>query len=273
MIKVKTEFAKLNPAFQLFKLQEKEVLADKDSKSEEDDYTVAVMLVCVRHIVEDEPYIYTDISDERLEALYGKYKVILNSITRRASLFIQKNEIIMIFKNMNEKECYSVVKNFQNNVTDELESFEVVFTGIGNTVKGIHDIEDSYIMAGKIAALLKLRENEDDIQKYDISDLDSLLLNINNYQCLEGYYNKMLKPVDDYDNANGTNLHYTLKIYFANNCSVYDTAQELMVHLNTVNEKLKKIQKILGIDIKSFAERNKLAVALDICQIKQLYSA
>lgn len=267
---MEAEIMDLNPTLHMVKLYNSNLFDGVESK-ESSYYIISVIRVCIRKISEKDIYTYNDIDDDRLAIFSEKYKTILNSVSKESDLFVQKNKMIIVLKNVNEKEAKSIVESFQDKLIKNLDSDEITFVGIGKKVLGMKNISDSFSMADKIAGLLKVRCQEDDILEYGDLGVDALLLSINDYQCLEDYYCKILKPLDDYDAYYGTNYHYILECYAKNNFSAYDTAQYLMVHLSTVNDRIKKIQNILGVEMKDFEERKKLALALDIYQIKQVY--
>lgn len=55
--------------------------------------------------------------------------------------------------------------------------------------------------------------------------------------------------LDEYDRQNGTELLVTLEKYLANNRSVQKAGDELFIHRNTINYRLKKIEEISGISL------------------------
>ena len=81
------------------------------------------------------------------------------------------------------------------------------------------------------------------------------------------YYEHTLKPLVDYDRANGTELCRTLRTYLDRNGSVQETAEELYVHRNTINYQMNKIQEILGIEMSSTAARSELLIAFALQDI------
>ena len=53
------------------------------------------------------------------------------------------------------------------------------------------------------------------------------------------------------------------------NGSVQDTAEELFVHRNTVNYKIKKIEALLNVDITKLSVRNDLALGLLVAKLRK----
>jgi len=69
-----------------------------------------------------------------------------------------------------------------------------------------------------------------------------------------------------YDMAHNSDMRDFLFTYIANDCSILNTSRVLHMHRNTVIYKLKKIQDILGIDLRDFTLRRELMFS---CQVMQ----
>ena len=70
-----------------------------------------------------------------------------------------------------------------------------------------------------------------------------------NQQEILDYCNERLKKLEEYDHANGTFLQDTLLAYNMNGFNIGKTAEELFVHRNSLQYRLKKIEEILGITL------------------------
>lgn len=70
-----------------------------------------------------------------------------------------------------------------------------------------------------------------------------------NQQEILDYCNERLKKLEEYDHANGTFLQDTLLAYYMNGFSVGKTAEELFIHRNSLQYRLKKIEEILGMTL------------------------
>jgi len=67
-----------------------------------------------------------------------------------------------------------------------------------------------------------------------------------------------------YDIKHGTDLRDFLFTYITNDCSILTTSKQLHIHRNTVMYKLRKIQDILGLDLRDFQLRRELVFS---CQV------
>lgn len=63
---------------------------------------------------------------------------------------------------------------------------------------------------------------------------------------VDGYLERMLGPLADYDARRDTDLLGTLEAYFATGSSLRHTATELHVHVNTVTQRLDRVAALLG---------------------------
>ncbi len=75
------------------------------------------------------------------------------------------------------------------------------------------------------------------------------LFNSGNQQEIMNYCNEKLKPLEMYDNENGSFLIDTLVNYYMNGFNIGKTAQMMFVHRNSLQYRLKKIEEILGISL------------------------
>jgi DNA-binding PucR family transcriptional regulator len=73
------------------------------------------------------------------------------------------------------------------------------------------------------------------------------------------FANATLAPARDYERESGTGLVYTLRVYFDKACHTDATAQALFVHANTVNLRLRRIEKLVGVSLARPADLLKLS--------------
>lgn len=71
---------------------------------------------------------------------------------------------------------------------------------------------------------------------------------LGNAQDVDGFVSAMLGPLLTYDARRGTHLVRTLRAYFGAGGSLIRAKDELHVHVNTVVQRLDRIQVLLGRD-------------------------
>ena len=90
----------------------------------------------------------------------------------------------------------------------------------------------------------------------------TLLQAVSDPSVLQDYYGKTVQPLEEYDRRNRSDLTEVLRCYLQHNGSVKETADELYLHRNTVNYKLKKIESLLHMDLSSLGCRFSLQMGL-----------
>ncbi|WP_234410505.1 PucR family transcriptional regulator [Caldalkalibacillus mannanilyticus] len=78
----------------------------------------------------------------------------------------------------------------------------------------------------------------------------------------ENMGNPHLQALRRYDQENGTHLYHTLEIFLSLDCNVKETAEKLHVHINTLNYRLKRIEEISRVHLKSMDQ--KVSLYLDM---------
>jgi len=79
---------------------------------------------------------------------------------------------------------------------------------------------------------------------------------------IRALYEDTIAPLDRYDQANGTQLTETLQVFFKNNESLSQTAQELYAHRHTIRYRLEKIAEITGLSVLDTEHKERLSLGL-----------
>lgn len=127
----------------------------------------------------------------------------------------------------------------------------------------INDTSAGYLQA--IAALKICKDNDlaQNITFYDPFDLRNVLTDPKMISHFRNYYEKYLKPIEEYDNAHDGMLMKTMRMYFEKNREIKPCADALFVHQNTIRYRLDQISQIASID---FADRNTVMM-LSLCTL------
>lgn len=88
------------------------------------------------------------------------------------------------------------------------------------------------------------------------------LVSIENSDELQFFLEQSLGPIEEYDRQRSTDLMLTLDTYFANNCVLQRTADDLFIHVSTLRYRLEQIEDIAHIDLSSPDTRFSLQLAL-----------
>jgi sugar diacid utilization regulator len=79
---------------------------------------------------------------------------------------------------------------------------------------------------------------------------------------IRSLYDETIGPIDDYDQANGTQLVQTLTVFFQHNESLTKTAAELYAHRHTIRYRLEKIADISGLSVFETEHKERLGLGL-----------
>lgn len=234
-----------------------------------DQYVVGVIKICRR--IEDKKGIvsYEAVSSERLREIVELEK---NHIPKEKKNYITSEGpyIIMLFINADEEKVCELVENERKFIVDHLLSIEVTFAAIGNSVDNVRKINESSHIAKQIAELLKVDEIEDITRCYKDMGEYCLFLNIRDNSCIQAYYNKTIKPLEEYDMAHGSHLVEVLAGYLNHNGNIADVAAEQYIHRSSIVKKLETIEEILKVDLRCFEVRNRLTVGLMLSKLSKI---
>jgi DNA-binding PucR family transcriptional regulator len=86
---------------------------------------------------------------------------------------------------------------------------------------------------------------------------------------LEGFAARMLGPVVDHDRRTGGELIATLRAYVEEGFVQRRAAERLVVHVNTVVYRLRRISELLGVDLADPAVTFDLSLALRILDVQE----
>ena len=137
--------------------------------------------------------------------------------------------------------------------------------GVSENKAGIKVQDENFNTA--FTAMKMARRQNKEVVFYDKLDIYKLLLNIKDKDILKVYYDDVLGKLEKYDIENNTDLMNFLDIYLKNNGNVQIVAEKQYIHRNTVNNQLKKIEKITNHNPLNLDEKVKLILGFHIRNI------
>lgn len=141
-----------------------------------------------------------------------------------------------------------------------------IFMGISDEVRGLRQQSQNFKKAFSACGIA--RKKKENILYYDDLGLYKLLVNVSDPQVTEEFYRETFGRIEDYDRENGTKLLEFLEVYIRCNGSPGEVSECCFIHRNTVNNYVKRIEKILGLDLMSWEGRAKLYVAYTMKQLE-----
>lgn len=140
-----------------------------------------------------------------------------------------------------------------------------VHMGISENKEGIKRQDDNFNKA--LTAMKMAKKQDKQVVFYNKLDIYKLLLNSKDDEVLKNYYDEVLGKLEKYDKENNTNLMEFLELYLKNNGNVQLVAEKQYIHRNTVNNQLKKIEKITNINPLNLEEKLKFSLGFYIRDI------
>ncbi|GLC88387.1 helix-turn-helix domain-containing protein [Lysinibacillus piscis] len=184
-------------------------------------------------------------------------------------IFQDKVAIIFGFDNK-----VTVVSQFQRQVDDLVKrtkqlqmnwqkmKYSALKIGIGSLYQGFENIAKSYHEAEKALSFLITR-HRDGIMHYQDIGVNRLFIHQTQEE-LTSFVNEIFEPLAN-DKTKYPLLEETLLAYMAHNSSVGETAKQLHIHVNTLYQRLKKIEEKLNISFQNAEDMLKLQLA---CYLK-----
>lgn len=176
------------------------------------------------------------------------------------SMFPSQNKDFII--NLDErnivlaKEVKSTIESYElekiaKSIVDTIntEALVKVFVGIGTVVENIKDLAKSYKEAQVALEVGKVFDTEKYIINYDNLGIGRLIYQLPTTLCelflSEVFKKESIEALDD-------ETILTIQKFFENNLNVSETSRQLYVHRNTLVYRLDKIQKLTGLDLRTF---------------------
>ncbi len=127
--------------------------------------------------------------------------------------------------------------------------------GAGNSRAYLDEIKDSRNEASSALRAAEVSGLKGQIFFYRDQGLYTLLSHVDDSRILDTYVEEKIGKLLQADELNDGNLSETLENYLNCSCNAKKTAEEMFLHRNTLNYRLKKIREILGCNLEN----------LDIC--------
>ncbi|WP_236894552.1 PucR family transcriptional regulator [Clostridium beijerinckii] len=192
--------------------------------------------------------------DNQLEFDMNKIKMyserLARSIHELYISFSYKDSWVLALVNYGNYDVTNFVDTFFKNWNEH--SWKV-HMGISENKAGIKMQAENFNNA--FTAMTMAQKQGKEMVFYDKLDIHKLLLNAKDKEVLKEYYKDTLGKLEKYDKENNTDLMSFLYMFLQNNGSQSLVAEKQYIHRNTVNNQLKKIEKITGYNPSNLEEK------------------
>lgn len=163
-----------------------------------------------------------------------------------------------IHKIMEEKR-----QEIQKNLQFSLKNASVSM-GVGNAFGGSNAIKESVSEARKAYKVLRACQTQGGLRYYDEIGIYRVFFDLKSEEVLENLLRETLGVLLEYDRENESEMVHTLEVFLEEDCNIASTTEKLFVHRNTVKYRIKRIEEILGRDLKDVTVQFNLRLAYKI---------
>ncbi len=144
----------------------------------------------------------------------------------------------------------------------------VAHAGIGRPYTGLEGLRRSLTEANEAAVIANARsDKKSDVAHIDQLGMQRVLMGWLSSDDFARYAQSIIQPVLDID-ANHE-LMRTLEVYLDSSCSTTNAAHKLLVHRNTVSNRINKISEVLGASFDDPETRLSLQLALRVVRVNR----
>ena len=157
----------------------------------------------------------------------------------------------------------------------EKDCQEVLYVGIGDSKDYLTEVRDSRneaaaaVRVAETSCLPSRGKKTNRVLCFKEIGVYTLISHVDNQKLLDQYVATYLGKLIQADKIHRGNLCGTLEHYLNCNCNAKQTAEEMFVHRNTMNYRLKKISEILECDLEELEECLELKLAFKILRYKE----
>ena len=153
--------------------------------------------------------------------------------------FSHKNSLVFVLAEYSDDEVERFVGEFYE-AAGRLN--QNVYMGVSSNQIGLCNQSKNFEKAFSTMEMAAKRKQQ--ILYYDKMDIFKILFAVREKPVLRNFYHDTIGKLEVYDKENNSNLTEVLKNYLENNGNVQLVSEKMFVHRNTINNHLKKIEKI-----------------------------
>jgi purine catabolism regulator len=206
----------------------------------------------------------------RLETLVN---TVVTNTRVQALVWIREDENqVLVFHAANDDHPIDHSLKLARAVTDEIHRTlpqNKVAIGLGQPAREVSSWRSSYRDALQALDLAKRLQTDTPLFIGDLG-VYQLILNLTDLDLLRGFCQTTLGTLMDYDSRQNADLIKTLEAFFNCHGNLSQTAEQLIVHRNTLLYRMNRINEIAGIDLDRPETRLALHLALTIRRLLSL---
>lgn len=214
------------------------------------------------------------VAGERMEQLHSQLGSHLRCNYKRILCCAQEKQLVLVLCDYTGQERKHVLTYIFQHFCNELKKEETAVFCVGNQAEELRQLHKSYETANQMAEVSALgRIPGEEVYGrhkmiiYKNAGIFRILFALKDEEVMQEYVRDTVQPLLEYDALHHTDLAGVLQCYLRHDGSLQDTANELIVHRNTVNYKINKASEILEMDLTRLENRLEVMLGFGICQI------
>lgn len=214
------------------------------------------------------------VAGERMEQLHSQLGSHLRCNYKRILCCAQEKQLVLVLCDYTGQERKHVLTYIFQHFCNELKKEETAVFCVGNEAEELRQLHKSYETANQMAEVSALGRipgeevyGRHKMIVYKNAGIFRILFALKDEEVMQEYVRDTVQPLLEYDALHHTDLAGVLQCYLRHDGSLQDTANELIVHRNTVNYKINKASEILEMDLTRLENRLEVMLGFGICRI------
>ena len=214
------------------------------------------------------------VAGERMEQLHSQLGSHLRCNYKRILCCAQEKQLVLVLCDYTGQERKHVLTYIFQHFCNELKKEETAVFCVGNQAEELRQLHKSYETANQMAEVSALGRipgeevyGRHKMIVYKNAGIFRILFALKDEEVMQEYVRDTVQPLLEYDALHNTDLAGVLQCYLRHDGSLQDTANELIVHRNTVNYKINKASEILEMVLTRLENRLEVMLGFGICQI------
>ena len=178
---------------------------------------------------------------------------------------MDRHTVVMI-KDVSESDDLDEISQFAQALQETLmgETAHQMTVGIGRCRHTMDELRESYMEARRAIEVGRIFKAEESIYVYSRLILERFLMELP--QDISAYYHSLLFNRKNQRLFNEEML-YTIDMFFKKDLNLSDTARQLYIHRNTLVYRLDKVQKQIGLDLRSFEDAVTFKILMELKKV------
>jgi len=190
----------------------------------------------------------------------------ITPLQERDVLVDMDRHTVVLLKDVSEEDDVDELAQFAQALQETLmgETAHQMTIGIGRSRHTIEELRESYMEARRAIEVGRIFKAEESIFVYSRLILERFLMELP--QDISAYYHGLLFNRKNQRLFNEEML-YTIDMFFKKDLNLSDTARQLYIHRNTLVYRLDKVQKQIGLDLRSFEDAVTFKILMELKKV------